>query len=209
MRTRYDEELKQLDALLKQMAEDVIHAVEQAMQALMNQDIALAQAICDYDIQINQQEKQIQDLCFSLILKQQPVASDLKHISSILKVITDLERIADHAADISQLVKEVHHLLDISLYSQMEKMSKSTIYMLEQAIYAFEKSDLLLANQIWEFDDVIDQMYDVIKQRGIECLKQQPEQAEKIVNDLLVAKYLEKMGDHAQNVVEWILYTKE
>lgn len=207
MRTIYIQQLELLDTMVVKMGNDIKKQVEKSVVVLKEHNLDLAKEIMEYDHEINRQEKEIQDLCILLILKQQPVAKDLKQISSILKMITDMERIGDHASDISKMVLQMKHKVHDKCKVHLERMAYSTIYMLEQWLVAFQKKDTLLANQIWSYDDVVDELYEVVKKECVEAIQEDVHCADEILSTLLIAKYFEKMGDHMENIVEWMLYS--
>ena len=161
----------------------------------MNKDIELANSIISKDDEVDAMEKSIEARCLQLLLKQHPVAGDLRLISSILKMITDLERIGDQAGDIAEISLLLADEKFIKKLTHIPQMGDATIKMLNDSIDAFVNRNEELAYEVIEFDDVVDNLFDVIKKELIELVNKD------------IAKYLERIGDHAQNIAEWVLFS--
>lgn len=207
MRESYDEELKLLFNKLVEMGALVEEQVHNSLIALKNRDAKLASDTIYGDSEVNRMYREIEQDCLNLILHQQPVASDLRNISSCLKIIVDLERIGDHAQDISEIsislgdnsiekeLDELHKLFDV-----IRKMLKSSID-------SFVQKDLELAKKSKKMDDTIDSLYAEFRKRAIIAIIENPTYAQEWVDILQVAKYLERVGDHAENISEWVIYS--
>jgi phosphate transport system protein len=201
-----DERLDRLSRELIEMGALIEHAIESASQALIDQDVNAAAKAIAFDQEVDQKERDIETLCMKLLLKQQPVARDLRLISAALKMITDMERIGDQAADISGLVIYLAGKPYIKKLEHLTQMASSAIRMVTGAVDAFVKRDLILARQIIEMDDVIDDLFDIVKYELIECIRVDAASGEQAVDLLMIAKYFERIGDHAQNIAEWVEY---
>jgi phosphate transport system protein len=201
-----DERLDRLNRELIEMGALIEHAIESASQALIDQDVNAAAKAIAFDQEVDQKERDIEILCMKLLLKQQPVARDLRTISAALKMITDMERIGDQAADISGLVIYLAGKPYIKKLEHLTQMASATIRMVTGAVDAFVKRDLILARQIIEMEDVIDDLFDIVKYELIECIRVDAASGEQAVDLLMIAKYFERIGDHAQNIAEWVEY---
>lgn len=207
MRNRFDRQLEQLNNELIEMGNLVEHAIQSAVTALVKKDIAKAKAAIEFDQEVDRQERDIEALCMKLLLQQQPVASDLRLISAALKMITDMERIGDQAADISEItifLAGEDYVQDLSLLSQM---AMETILMVTHSVEAFVQKDLNLAKEVIEHDDIVDKHFDDIKQQLIRLIQENVASSEQAADLLMVAKYLERIGDHATNIAEWVIYS--
>lgn len=207
MRKQFDEQLGLLNKELLEMGALIEHAIESASQALIDQDIEVANKAIAFDKQVDQKERDIEALCLRLLLHQQPVASDLRQISAALKMITDMERIGDQAADISGIVIYLAGTPYIKKLEHLPQMAETAIRMVTGSIDAYIKKDLNLAKRIIQMDDIIDDLFIVVKNELIERLHQNPENGEQAVDLLMVAKYFERIGDHAENIAEWVEYS--
>ncbi|NLP00157.1 MAG: phosphate signaling complex protein PhoU [Clostridiaceae bacterium] len=207
MRSRFDEQLELLNKELLEMGALIEHAIESASKALINQDIDSAKKAIEFDREVDQKEKDIESLCLKLLLQQQPVARDLRQISAALKMITDMERIGDQAADISGIVIYLAGAPYIKKLEHLPQMADAAIRMVKGSIDAYVKKDLTLAKKIIDMDDIIDDLFVVIKNELIERIHEKVENGEQAVDLLMVAKYFERIGDHAQNIAEWVEYS--
>ena len=202
-RTAFIQELSDLNTELTEMSAMVQEAIGKSFEALSNHDVGLAQEIIKADRNIDDMERRIETHCLTLMLKQQPVAGDLRHISTALKVVTDLERMGDHASDIAELSVRLN-VEDFSDISQhLPSMVDNVKAMVSDAIRAFIEHDTFTAEQFDLRDDVIDAYFDKVKKEVIEFLKNGGERSDMAVDLLMVAKYLERIADHAVNVCEW------
>lgn len=207
MRIEFEKQLVTLNNELIEMGSMIEQAIEKAIHALVNQDVELAKDAIDSDADIDQQEKRIESLCLRLLLHQQPVARDLRTVSSALKMITDMERIGDHAADISEItisMAENTRGVDLDLIRQM---AKETTVMLVGSIDSFVNKDLNQAKCVISRDDVVDELFVRVKKRLIEMIHQDTEIGEQAADLLMIAKYFERIGDHAVNISEWVIFS--
>lgn len=207
MRERYMHQLKQLNDLLVQMGQMVEHAIELAINALNSQDVKKAKETISYDEEIDEMEKEIERLCLKLLLCQQPVAKDLRFISAALKMITDLERIGDHASDIGELVIYLSECPQINNLDCLKKMATETTDMVIQSINAYVESDIERAKAVILHDDVVDALFLEEKNELIRLIHQDVNNGEQATDLLMVAKYFERIGDHATNIAEWVIFS--
>ena len=207
MRNRFDRQLVTLNDEMIEMGSMIEKAIQQAITALITQDVAKAQEIIDYDEDIDHQEKTIENLCLKLLLQQQPVARDLRVISSALKMITDMERIGDHASDISEMAILMADKPYIKKLEHIQEMAKEASLMLVGSIEAFVNKDLKKAHEIIGQDDVVDDLFEQIKTELIEMIHRDPDVGNQAMDLLMVAKYLERIGDHACNIADWLIFS--
>ena len=207
MRNRFDRQLEQLNNELIQMGSMIEHAIEMAVSALVNQDTEKAKEAMAYDVEIDHQERDIESLCMKLLLQQQPVARDLRLISAALKMITDMERIGDHAGDISEMTLLMSDEPYIISPEEIQGMAKETTDMVIKSIDAFVKRDMELAKKVIAQDDVVDDLFMKVKQDLIQMINKSAENGEQAADILMVAKYFERIGDHATNIAEWVIYS--
>ncbi len=207
MRNRFDRQLEKLNNELIHMGSLIEHAIEMAVSALVNQNVDKAQEAIEFDAEIDRQEKEIESLCMKLLLQQQPVASDLRLISSALKMITDMERIGDHASDISEMTILMASTPYIVNPKQIQGMAKETTDMVIKSIDAYVNKDIELAKKVIEQDDVVDDLFMQVKQELIMLINKSAEDGEQATDILMVAKYFERIGDHATNIAEWVIYS--
>ena len=205
MRTRYDEELKRMHDALIDMGEMIERAIGGAITALENRDVQRAKEIIAYDEEIDEQERLIEDMCMKLLLRQQPVASDLRKISTTLKLITDMERIGDHAADISELAIMLRDLPQMNSVS-LREMAVQTSSMLISSVEAYVDQDEEKARAVIKQDDVVDDLFVTVEREMIEAIRQDSDCSEAAADLLMAAKYFERIGDHATNIAEWTIY---
>ena len=204
MRNRFDRQLEQLNNELINMGSLIEEAIEMAITALMKQE---AKEIVDFDEEIDEKEREIESLCLKLLLQQQPVARDLRQISAALKMITDMERIGDHAADISEMTILMAGTPYIRNIEHLQTMAKEAMVMLVKSIEAYVEKDLEKAEKVIESDDIIDDLFDQIKAELIDAIHQNPDNGEQAADLLMVSKYLERIGDHATNIAEWVIFS--
>jgi phosphate transport system protein len=207
MRKQFDEQLDLLNKELLEMGALIEHAIESASQALIDQDIELAKKAIAFDKQVDRKERYIEALCLRLLLHQQPVASDLRQISAALKMITDMERIGDQASDISEIVIYLAGAPYIKKLEHLPQMAQTAIRMVSGSIDAYIKKDLVLAKKIIQMDDIIDGLFIMVKNELVERIHQNPNNGDQAVDLLMVAKYFERVGDHAENIAEWVEYS--
>lgn len=210
MRNRFDRQLLALNNELIQMGSLIEQAIETGISALVNQDVEKAESAIKFDTEIDQQERNVEALCMKLLLQQQPVAKDLRLISAALKMITDMERIGDHAADISEMTilmagsEYERTQINIDL---VKNMAKETTDMVIKSIDAFVNSDMELARWVIRQDDVVDELFAEFKKQLIQKINENVKNGEQATDMLMVAKYFERIGDHATNIAEWVIYS--
>ncbi|HOA91526.1 MAG: phosphate signaling complex protein PhoU [Bacillota bacterium] len=207
-RLTFDQELKDLHDTLIKMGKVVENAIDESILALKNKDIEVAKRIIEGDNVVDELEKEIEHKCLLLILRQQPVAGDLRKISTALKIITDMERIGDHAADIAELTIDI---ADGNVYGSTKEivpMTEVAISMVRDAIIAFIRDDLELARDVRTRDDVVDNLFRQYKLELAEVIRSGKDTGEHALNYLMIAKYLERIADHAVNICEWIEFAQ-
>jgi phosphate transport system protein len=207
MRSRFDQQLDTLNTMLIEMGMLVEKAIATSIDALKKQDIELAGRAIAADDEIDQKERDIEALCLKLLLQQQPVAKDLRLISAALKMITDMERIGDQAADISEISIYLAQSTLITDLEHIPQMAATTARMVTRSIDAFVKKDLVLAYEVIEFDDQVDRLFDIVKTDLIELIAADSRNGEQAIDLLMIAKYLERIGDHATNIAEWVVFS--
>ena len=207
MRNRFDRQLVQLNDEMIEMGSMIEKAIQQAIIALIRQDTDAARKIIEYDEDIDQQEKNIENLCLKLLLQQQPVARDLRVISSALKMITDMERIGDHASDISEMAILMADKPYIKKLEHIQEMAKEASVMLVNSIEAFVNKDVKQAHEVIIRDDVVDNLVETIKNELISMIHKNSDVGDQAMDLLMVAKYLERIGDHACNIADWVIFS--
>lgn len=207
MRNRFDRQLEQLNNELINMGSLIEEAIEMAITALIRQDVEKAKEIMAFDEEIDEKEREIENLCLKLLLQQQPVARDLRQISAALKMITDMERIGDHAADISEMTILMSNQPYIRNIEHLQTMAKETMVMLVKSIEAYVEKDMKKAKGVIASDDIIDNLFDEIKKELIASIHENANNGEQAADLLMVAKYLERIGDHATNIAEWVIFS--
>ncbi len=206
MRKAYNEQLQTLHRELTEMGAMCENAVSLAVQAVTQGEIGLSQRVFEVDAGIDKKERDIESLCLKLLLQQQPVATDLRVISAALKMISDLERIGDQASDIAEMARFTAGQED-KCSADLREMARATVKMVNDSIDSFVKRDLALARKVIGDDDVVDRGFDRIKDDLIASIAQDNTKGEYYVDLLMVAKYLERIGDHATNIAEWVEYS--
>ncbi len=206
MRSRFDEQLGLLNRELIEMGALCEEVIALAAKAMEIGDVTLAKKVGPLDAEIDRKEREIESLCLKLLLQQQPVARDLRQISAALKMITDMERIGDQAEDIAEIVTflDGRGTEDSEL---MREMARATIKMVTDSVDAFVKHDILLAEQVVRDDDTVDRYFDEVKRRLIERIAATPDDGEYSLDLLMIAKYFERIGDHATNIAEWVMFS--
>ncbi|MDR2035043.1 MAG: phosphate signaling complex protein PhoU [Helicobacteraceae bacterium] len=207
IRSRFEEQLTELNDNLIEMGKLIENAIAKAKKALEERDAILAQEVIDGDDRIDDMEKRIESLCLKILLRQQPVARDLRAVSAALKMITDMERIADHAADIAELCEymaDKKYLKDLNRISQMAEATKK---MVADSVDAFVKGDSETANSVIAYDDTVDNLYIAVKMDMIELVHKDINNGEQCFDLLQIAKYYERIGDHAVNIAEWAIFS--
>ena len=203
MRNKFDEQLLQLNHEMIEMGALCEEVIALSSQALTEGDTALAAKVAPLDSEIDHKEREIENLCLKLLLRQQPVARDLRQISAALKMITDMERIGDQAEDIAEIVA----FLDgrqAENDALLKEMAKAVIQMVTESVDAYVKCDIMLAKKVIAADDVVDER---VKQSLIGKIAADPADGEYALDLLMIAKYYERIGDHATNIAEWVIYS--
>ncbi|WP_331655243.1 phosphate signaling complex protein PhoU [Aminipila sp.] len=214
VRNRFDTQLSLLNTEIIEMGALCEATIGDAVKALIENDKELAKKTIEAEKQIDQKEKDIESLCLKLLLQQQPVARDLRLISAALKMITDMERIGDQAADIADIVIIADFALSRD-FKDIKKMAEATIKMVTDSVEAFVQRDLVLAREVIAYDDVVDNLFNVIKDEVIEIIADIPKKTKEeqnkmgldVIDILMIAKYFERIGDHATNIAEWVEFS--
>ena len=206
MRSKFDEQLDRLNKEMMKMGSAIEDSIRKAVDALVKQDAELAKKVMLQDEEIDREQKTIENICFNLLIQQQPVAKDLRTITAALKMVTDMERIGDQAADIA----------DLSLYvaknttaipETITQMAEDTVRMVTESVDAFVKSDLELCRNVIDRDDVVDDAFNEIKEKLADMIYGGNLDAKTGLDLLMTAKYFERIGDHAVNIAEWVEYS--
>lgn len=203
-RQSFDKEMEHLHTELIKMSALVENAIEMSIKALKNQDYSLAERIIDHDRDIDEMEKLIERKCLELILRQQPVARDLRMVSTALKMVTDLERVGDHASDISEVVIRMKKDNDFRIIEHLPEMAKEAGQMVHNAVSAFVNEDVEQAKRVIANDDVVDELFNKVKDEVAQWLRKSSDNSDQMIDLLLIAKYFERIGDHAENICEWV-----
>lgn len=207
MRNRFDNQLRLLDEQLTSMGQLCEEAIAKATKALRDGDVMQAKAVIAADEEIDHMEKEIERLCLTMLLQQQPVASDLRRISSALKMITDMERIGDQTSDIAEIVSTAkeHAMVDVE---EIGMMANAVSGMVHDSVTAYVKKDLCLAKEVMSADDAVDGYFEEIREKLIVYIREEHGHHGKHIFDLImVTKYLERIGDHAVNIAEWVEFS--
>ena len=206
MRSRFDQQLNRLNAALIELGGMVEYAIDGGSKALCHNDLSLAREVMEFDRSVDQKEREIEQMCIRLLLQQQPVAKDLRFISAALKMITDMERIGDQAADISEMVT----LLEAQSFERVpvhvHDMAGQAISMVKAAVSAFVGRDLEAAQRVIESDDRQDALFCAVRDELIAWIGQDPACGSQALDLMMITKYLERIGDHAVNIAEWVQF---
>lgn len=206
MRNRFDEQLAQLNKELIEMGALCEEVIALASEALTRGSVQLAAKVAPLDAEIDRKERTIESLCLKLLLQQQPVARDLRRISAALKMITDMERIGDQAEDIAEIIAFLNGRSGAEC-GDIDKMAKAATKMVTNSIEAFVKRDVELAKEVIAQDDIVDDYFNRVKQDLIERISSDPSDGEFALDLLMIAKYFERIGDHATNIAEWVMFS--
>ena len=206
MRNRFDEQLEQLHVEMIQMGALCEDAISAAAEALLKGDRDLAESAQEAEREIDQKEREVENRCLKLLLQQQPVAKDLREISAALKMISDLERIGDQAADIAEMTSYVR-LPEGNPAFHVPDMARAVISMVTDSVDSFVKRDLTLARRVCAADDRVDELFTQVRRELVDMISADASYGEQGLDLLMVAKYLERIGDHATNVAEWVEYS--
>ena len=206
MRNRFDEQLAQLKKELIEMGALCEEVIAMASEALTRGDVALAGRVAPLDAEIDRKERSIESLCLKLLLQQQPVARDLRAISAALKMITDMERIGDQAEDISEIVQFLNGRT-VENADLLQEMSRAVIKMVTESVDAYVKHDIMLAEKVVKDDDIVDSCFTTVKHKLIDAIAVNPSDGEYALDLMMIAKYFERIGDHAVNIAEWVIFS--
>lgn len=202
MRNRFEEQLELLNVELIRMGalcEDAISYVARTLMGERN----LVDLVYAADREIDQKERDIESLCLRLLLQQQPVARDLRKVSSALKMISDMERIGDQASDIAEIISMLQDR-QIESTLHIRDMAEATILMVTRSVDSYVKKDLEIAREVIRYDDVVDDLFAKVKEELISLISKDPKNGEFCIDMLMIAKYFERIGDHATNIAEWV-----
>lgn len=206
MRELFSQQLEKLHVELIEMGALCEQAISRAYQVLMEEDQKAAQELRKKDAAIDAKEREIESICLKILLQQQPVASDLRQVSAALKMITDMERIGDQASDIAEIVQTTH-LKAPSANIKIKEMAQITQRMVSKSVDAYVKQDLIIARQVIQEDDLVDKLFDEVKQELVQSLQDKTSSEEQSLDYLMIAKYYERIGDHATNIAEWVEFS--
>ena len=206
MRLNFDAQLELLSRELITMGALCENAIAKAAKAVTEGDLSLTEPVFSLAEQIEEKEREIEAMCLKLLLQQQPVAKDLRAISAALKMVTDMERIGRQSADIAEIMK----LANIKLYgdaTDVHDMALAVIHMVAESVDAFVKKDVAMAEAVIAYDDVVDGCFDRIKKLLIARFRQPDTDGEQTIDLLMIAKYFERIGDHAVNIAKWVTFS--
>lgn len=206
MRNKFDMQLDRMNEMLIEMGELCGKAIGNATKAVEAKDLEMAKMVISEDEEIDQLEKDIERLCLKLLLQQQPVARDLRQISAALKMITDMERIGDQAADIAEILLS-GQIKEMSAHGYLVDMASQTSEMVKKSIQAFVEKDLDMTRKVIVADNDVDALFDCIKEALITFLAKEQSKGGEALDMLMIAKYLERIGDHATNIAEWVEFS--
>ena len=207
MRNKFDEQLLELNKEMIEMGNKIILSIKNAIEALVARDENMAKAIMENDAEVDHLQKKIEGICFNLLIQQQPVARDLRTVTAAMKMVTDMERIGDHAADISEMTILMGQNSQIDKFEHISQMATETMIMLNHSIEAYVEKNVIKAKEVIEHDDIVDDLFVEAKKDVIELILNSPSEGEGATDILMIAKYFERIGDHATNIAEWVIYS--
>ncbi len=207
MRSKFDEQLLELNKEMIEMGNKIILSIKNAIEALVARDENMAKAIMESDTEVDHLQKKIEGICFNLLIQQQPVARDLRTVTAAMKMVTDMERIGDHAADISEMTILMGQNSQIDKFEHISQMATETMIMLNHSIEAYVEKNVIKAKEVIEHDDIVDDLFVEAKKDVIELILNSPSEGEGATDILMIAKYFERIGDHATNIAEWVIYS--
>ncbi len=207
MRTKFDFQLNKLNDEMIRMGTAIEKNIELAVEALVKLNVDVAKQVMVNDDMIDQMQRDIESICFNLLIQQQPVARDLRTITAAMKMVTDMERIGDHAADISELTLLIAKQGSIIKIDTIIEMASEAMEMLIKSVDAYTQRKADIAYWVINRDDVVDNLFIKIKDELIEMIRKDDNRGELEVDLLMIAKYLERIADHATNIAEWVLYS--
>ena len=206
MRNKFDEQLNNLNNELITMGALCEDAISAVTKLLINNDPKMKESVLEADREIDRKERDIETLCMRLLLHQQPIASDLRLISSALKMISDMERIGDQASDIAEMAEDAN-CSGLQSEIHIADMARATIKMVTDSIDSFVKSDVDMAHSVIKHDSTVDELFDKVRGELIGAIEQKSANARELLDLLMIAKYFERIGDHAENIAEWVIYS--
>jgi phosphate transport system regulatory protein PhoU len=207
MRSKFDEQLLELNKEMIEMGNKIILSIKNAIEALVARDENMAKAIMESDAEVDHLQKKIEGICFNLLIQQQPVARDLRTVTAAMKMVTDMERIGDHAADISEMTILMGQNSQIDKFEHISQMATETMIMLNHSIEAYVEKNVIKAKEVIDHDDIVDDLFVEAKKDVIELILNSPSEGEGATDILMIAKYFERIGDHATNIAEWVIYS--
>ena len=205
-RRAFEEELESLKLELVKMCRITEDMISDSIAALVNKDKALAESVPPRDREVDEYELDVERQCMRILLRRQPVADDFREVSTALKLITDVERIGDQASDIAEIVTSISDRNYIKDLVHLKAMGELGVKMARESVESFIKNDAKLADEIIAADDEMDELFDVVKKELVELIKANSDNADQAIAFMMIAKYLERIGDHAVNVCEWTKY---
>ncbi len=206
MRNKFDSQLENLNLELIKMGALCEDAISASVKAMLDGDTSLCKKVFAAEDEINQRERDIESFCMKLLLQQQPVAKDLRTISSALKMISDMERIGDQAYDIAEITEQIK-VAEVGSRIHIRAMATEAIKMVTDSVESFVKKDIELARAVMKYDDKVDNLFECIKNELVSLIAKNQENGEIYIDLLMIAKYLERIGDHAVNIAEWVEYS--
>ena len=206
MRNKFDQQLAQLNHEMIEMGALCEEVIALSSRALTEGNVTLAAKVAPLDSEIDHKEREVENLCLKLLLQQQPVARDLRQISAALKMITDMERIGDQAEDIAEIVAFLKGR-QAENDGLLKKMAEAVIQMVTESVDAYVKCDIILAKKVLTADDIVDDYFTRVKRSLIGKIAENPDDGEYALDLLMIAKYFERIGDHATNIAEWVIYS--
>lgn len=204
MREHFEEELSKLSNALVEMGALCEDAISCAVKYLLKNDAQMKKNAAEAEKQIDQKEREIETMCMRLLIQQQPVATDFRMITSALKMISDMERIGDQALDIAEIAEYVTD--DIKSKINIKEMAETTVKMVMNSVDSYVRKDIDIANSVIGLDDTVDALFGKAKSELINVIRTENENAEGLLDLLMVAKYFERIGDHAENIAEWVIF---
>ena len=206
MRNKFDHQLEKLNLELITMGALCEDAISASVKGLLDDNDELCQKAVSTEEEINRKERDIESICMKLLLEQQPVARDLRVISSALKMISDMERIGDQASDITEIAKFIKNS-NVKSRVHIKEMAAAAIKMVTDSVDSFVKKDIELARAVMDYDDKVDNLFNCIKDELVQLISEDRANGEFCIDLLMIAKYLERIGDHAVNIAEWVEYS--
>lgn len=206
MRSMFDQQLKTLNEEMLYMGGLCEDTIQQTIEALMSGDVKKARALNNMMSQLTQQERSIENICLKLLMQQQPVARDLRTISSSLKMVTDMERIGIQACEIAEIIA-AGNVVRATDKVDFQELSDEVSHMVQMAMMAYDKKNLDLADEVIKYDDVVDKLFCDIRGDLIKQLKDDTNDAECFIDMLMIDKYFERIGDHAVNIARWVKFS--